>query len=704
VIHSTVLRLSLLVALGIFAIAGAEGVGAQDSPAAPADAVGLRLRSVSPVVPPVGSFELRFEPTDAVPPGSVLEIRFHRLISGRADLRDRVNRISAGAAPGDTIRRPVRIPDGLLGNPLAGWAVTLPVTDTDEGDPQAIVLPTDGIIPVSLDLVGPDGSDLWNRTVFLVRPPSERPIGRDGRPAELAVTVALALDSPPTLAPDGRADIPEDIIPNIDGVSGLLEAVPDFPFTLAIEPNLLSGLDRSETPSAVALASALQQPGLRGVSVRRTDVPVDTGGIIAANGLDVLEDLLVVGSDVLESGTLQIPVDHTWVLDDSLSPESLPALDGLGVRRIVLPADRIIRPGDVDDPEALWRTMVLANAQPDVTEEPPFTPLTVIAEDPLLALQSLDTAADPGVAANRVSTELAAQWFSVVDLDPTAFPGPQAFMFVPPMIDPAILLALAPALDGSGVLRSDPRAAPPPAVPIDGEYAVANVPGTEPPDQSPAVAAFRSSLTTIDGVRSVVGISEPIVDTWTLLNTQSMSESMDAATRSATHSAIASQSRVILDRIIAPEDSSLVLGSQQSAIPLRFDNTLPYPVDVELRIRSNRIEFDDGDRQLLRLEPGDNVIELPVTVRASGESTIRFDVTSPDGSVGIASFERQVQATRFSGVGAALSIISLVVLAGWWISTIRKRRRRARRTEGRHPSESVTSTDSRSEDSVDARG
>ena len=125
---------------------------------------------------------------------------------------------------------------------------------------------------------------------------------------------------------------------------------------------------------------------------------------------------------------------------------------------------------------------------------------------------------------------------------------------------------------------------------------------------------------------------------------------------------------------------------------------------MELRIRSNRIEFDDGDRQLLRLEPGDNVIELPVTVRASGESTIRFDVTSPDGSVGIASFERQVQATRFSGVGAALSIISLVVLAGWWISTIRKRRRRARRTEGRHPSETVTSTDSRSEDSVDARG
>ncbi len=672
---------------------------------APTDpVVDLRLAYVTPSVPPTGTFELRFEPTGQVPPGSVLEVRFHQPITNRSDLRDRVAAIASGAPPGGTLRSPLRIPDGLLGNPLAGWRVELQITDVDQGDGGAVVVPDDGIVPVSLDLVDGGGTALWEETVFMVRPPEDRPVGRDGRPAELAVTTALALDAEPTLTLEGNSSLSDELLTRVDQVADLLQAVPEFPFTLALEPNLISGLERSGTRSSTALGEALQQPDLGGRSVRRTDVPVDTAGIIRANGLDVLQQVLETGVSVVETATLRTPVDQTWLLDDTLDPGSLPAIESLGVRRVVLPADRIVRPDGVDEDEARWRTMVLTDGEPGTNDDPPATPLTVIADDPLVSLLSIDPTIDPGVAANRISTELAATWFSVVDDDPSSFPGPQSFAFVPPQIDPAILLALAPALDGTGLLRADPAAAPPPAVPVDDEYALAGVPPGAPAPQEATVAEFRSTTTLINGVRSVVGIADPDVDTWVLLNSQSTSRAVDAPARAATHASIAAQARALLDRIRAPEDRTVVLGSSESTIPLRFTNDLPYPVDVELRIRSNRVEFPQGDRRRLRLDPGDNLVELDVVVRAGGESTVRYDLTSPDGAVGITSFETRVQATRFSGVGAALSVLSLLVLAWWWLTTARRRRRRSSRDGGPHPSRSVTSPDPGEDGSVTPRG
>jgi len=666
-------------------------------------AVDLRLAFVSPSVPPTGTFELRFEPTADIPRGSVLEVRFHRQITNRSQLRERVAAIADGGSPGGTVRPPVRVPDGLLGNPLAGWRLELRVTDVDQGGDE-IVLPDDGIVPVSLDLVDAAGAPLWEQTVFMVRPPADRPLGRDGRPAEFAVTAALALDADPTIDLDGTSTLDEELLGRVDQVADLLAAVPEFPFSLALEPNLLSGLDRSGTRSATALSEAVQQPGLRGRSLRRPDVPVDTGGIIRANGLDVLEELLQTGEQVVEEATLRAPVDSTWLLDETVDPESLPALESLGVRRVVLPAERIERPGDVDDDAARWRTMALADSATVTGDDPTLTPLTVIADDPILSLLSLDASISPGVAANRISTELAAEWFTAVDADTDAFPGPQTFMFVPPQVDPALLLALGPALDGTGVLRADPAADPPPAAPIDGEVAVATVADRDPAPQEAAIAEYRSTQRLIGGVRSIVGLAEPDVTTWSLLNSQSMSVAVPEPERAATHTSIAGQARALLDGIQGPADSSVVVGNSQATIPLRFTNSLPYPVDVELRIRSNRVEVRGGDRQRLRLEPGDTPVELAVEVRAGGVSTVRYDLTSPDGTVGITSFTTEVRATRFSGVGAGLSILSLVVLAWWWISTALRRRRQSARAAGHHPSESVTSAGSGVDGSVTPRG
>ena len=655
-------------------------------PAPPPSPVPLELTSVSASVPPTGTFELRFAPTTAVPPGSSLEIRIHRRLSGGPDLRDEVARVANGGSAGSVLEGPIELPAALLGNPAAGWNIPLQITNSSSDAGGRLVVPDDGIHPVSLELRDAGGTSVWERTVFMVRPPETPPVGRDGRPARTAVTLALGLDGPPSLSPAGRSVVDDDLLSALDSVAGLLEAVPEAPLSLAISPNLLTGAGRSETLTAEALTAALQRPGLRARSIRRTDVPVDVGGIITANGLDVLQDELVIGSQVVETETLRRPVEHTWVLDDSLTPESLPALAALGTTRVVLPADRLVLPEDIDERTARSRTMVLVDGEPTTADEAPDTPLTVVADDPLLGLLSLEPGLDPGVVANQVTAELSADWFDAVEDDPAAFPGPQSFLFVPPRIDPSVLLALVPGLTGAGPLTADPEATPPPAGPVDGEYLLAGLTPGPVVDQSAPVAEYRTSRTRIVGVRSVVGPVEPMVRTWDLVNAQSMARTIDPAIRQASHAAIDAESRALLGRIEAPPGRKVVLTSREATIPLRFRNGLPYPVDVGLRVRSSRLELPDGERRTVRLEPGENLVELRVTVRAPGESVVRVDVTSPDDAIGIDSVRLPVQASTISGVGAALSIGSLAVLAWWWLVTVRRRRRHSVRDEGRHPS------------------
>ncbi len=86
----------------------------------------------------------------------------------------------------------------------------------------------------------------------------------------------------------------------------------------------------------------------------------------------------------------------------------------------------------------------------------------------------------------------------------------------------------------------------------------------------------------------------------------------------------------------------------------------------------------DGTTEIV-IVPGDNiVVDVPVTVRASGQTLLRLSLESPDGSIPVGSVDVPVRSTAISGVGAALSIISVLFLIGWWFRTHRRKRREER--------------------------
>jgi hypothetical protein len=64
-----------------------------------------------------------------------------------------------------------------------------------------------------------------------------------------------------------------------------------------------------------------------------------------------------------------------------------------------------------------------------------------------------------------------------------------------------------------------------------------------------------------------------------------------------------------------------------------------------------------------------------VQVVGSGTSTLNVDVLSPTGDQVLLSGQFSIHSTAISGVAIAISVLSLVILAAWWIRSARKKHR-----------------------------
>lgn len=649
--------------------AGPTGAGAADGP--------LTIAGVSPWVAADGTFEVRFSPT-VLPEGAVLRYTVHqRLREGRAgSVRASLDTVLDGASPGPVLRGPVEVPAAQLGDPATGPVLSIAI-DPARGTSTRVYVPDAGIHPVTLELVDVEGRDLWTDTVLLNRLPSSPVEGADGAPARMAVTLLLPVEGPPSLEPDGTATLDPVTRSAVASATSLLTAVPEAPLTLGLRPNTLTGVVRSGSAADEAFVQALRAPAVRASVARRSDVAIDAGGLVEADASDELLRQLLEGGATLNEVTGREPRVDTWLLDDTVSPAALPVLAGAGTRRLLLPAERLRLPSGVSTQDARSRALGLQDGQG----------LTVTAEDPFLTLRLTDPRRDPGVRANQVASSLMSGWFGAAEEGATAFPGPSAVVVVPPATDAAALRALLPAFADGGPLTTDPAAVPTAAARLGGRAATASLAPRVPADQDGPLLATRSGRTLIDAYRRMAGTAEPDLELWSELNSEILSTQMDAGRRARTRAAITADIERHAARVELPPQRRVVLTSQDATVPLRFRNGLPYPVQVIVRARSPRLDVKGDDTKLVTLRPGENRVDLQVTVRAPGTALLRLDVRSPDGVIQLGRTDLPVTSSSISGVGAALSVVSLLVLLGWWLLTVRRRRRDDARTAGNHPSQ-----------------
>lgn len=641
----------------------------------------IEVTQVSPWVDPDGEFRVELRVVGDVPPEAQLRIAIHQRIraGSRTTLRSELDRaIAEDDLPGH-LQTPTTRPLAELGDPSVGVVVEIPVRSSGSGSSDRALLPTAGIHPVELSILDGAGTVAATSTVFLNRLPTKMPTTAAGAPGTMSVSLYTLVDGPAAFAPDGAVELDPDVRTALAAAAELAAAVPSAPLTLAIRPNLLSALSRSEDLADQRVLEMLKgvwrDPAHATTLARMTYARVDTGGLVAAqDGSAELLRQVASGDAAVRQALGTDTVATSWYGDDTVTTESLDLLRALGVERLVTSAERLRPTGRAASESDLVTT----------AHELEPTRLTTIAPDPLLT-SILRSRASAGELSNRLATELMATWFTAAEAR-NAFPGPSAVLAVPPSTDPVVLKTLLPALTTGGPLSADPAAIPERGGSADGRVSTATLTARPTPDQGPAVRGVVENRELVDGFRSLAPGATTEPTEWELLVAQTLDREMTAARRSRYTGRVRSEVNALMDRVEMPKERRVVITARNATIPLRFRNGLPYDVTIELWTRSVRLDIGGGDRRVVVLHPGENRIDLPVTTRAPGGTLLRVDASSPDGTLVFPSVTIPVSSSTISGVGAALSVLSLLFLAGWWLLTVRRSRRTRRDgRRGRRP-------------------
>jgi hypothetical protein len=102
------------------------------------------------------------------------------------------------------------------------------------------------------------------------------------------------------------------------------------------------------------------------------------------------------------------------------------------------------------------------------------------------------------------------------------------------------------------------------------------------------------------------------------------------------------------------------------------------PLEVSVRLRSQKLEFPEGEPIALVLTEPSTRIDIPVRARTSGAFLLQISVTTPDGQRRLAMSRYTVRSTAVSGAGLVLSVGAGVFLVVWWARHWHRTRRSAR--------------------------
>jgi hypothetical protein len=127
-------------------------------------------------------------------------------------------------------------------------------------------------------------------------------------------------------------------------------------------------------------------------------------------------------------------------------------------------------------------------------------------------------------------------------------------------------------------------------------------------------------------------------------------------------------------KIKGPAAQTITLTSRTGVIPLVISTQTDYPVQVVIKLDSDKLSFPEGTEIQTLLNPPAQTIRVPAVARSSGTFPVRVVVSIPSGSVELASTRLVVRSTAYNLVAVAITIgAGVFMLFGWVGGAIRRR-------------------------------
>ena len=506
-----------------------------------------------------------------------------------------------------------------------------------------------GALPVRLDLLDPNGVVIDTLLTALILEDTtlsariDLGFVADGRTPLSHTTDGISID------PDAA----------VERVAAAIEDAPG-PVLVSFTPETLTALADPGTTGGLSAIDDLRRlldPHL--ISLMPW-VSVDEEAWRLAGETDRVIALYARGQATTEQFLGRTPTPIVW-MDADTTPDAVSFLRSVGV------SGGIVQPEQID---AL--TIQRAGDRPIEVLDANAFPMPVLVVD--RAFEEALVGDDPELVAQHRFTELLFQ-AKTVGTDRAILLDLDSVDRIPLLL----LLELIDTTDRLGVTSVDELITRPPARDAAGAVLRIELAATEPPDVSGAASDLRLTESVLDSYIGMVSPeAAPVAPLRTGL-TVAMSDELDAEQRLAFTDAVFD---VVIEGTTdfeVVESSRVTLATRTATLPVTIRNDQDLPINVIVRISSEKLRFPGGDQLDLTLDPGLNELAIPVETVASGDSRILISLTSPDGRLDLASGSVNIRSTAISGLGLVVSLISLAILLTWWARTI-VRVRRTRRT------------------------
>ncbi len=545
------------------------------------------------------------------------------------------------------------------------------VTRTGAGPEEQLKVGGAGMIPITIDV------RLASRAVSSLTTFVEQ-TDESELSSPVRIAVVTRVDSPPTLGPDGTTTIPAATRNALDRLNGLLTAHPGVPMTIALRPELLEGLTRSEDPSdAARLAQLRSEFGAGSIDelLPQTYVSIDPSGAVEG-GLGIeLGDQLLHGNDVT-ARALGVSPGRLWLLDAPTDADGLGLLRYLGIQQLVVDSaersDLPTRDGALGTPAALDAPMpsllgdaVVEDRLARPGADPVLRAYQVVADLMVMSMEAERIVAD--VEDGSVPLGLA------IDLgDPASLP--------PALVDTLLgLIADNPRIvlgTGSDVIAELGRESP--GGELERFTTLVPQPGASGPAIADELARLRAAISTT-ATMLPTGDGRPAL--WSALVGVFPADNLDETTRDLYADQLDGEIGDVRNCVTVANRGRISLGGRTSNIPITLENSCPDPLQVRVALASSKLILRETSTTTIVSDRA--VVEIPVEAKTNGVFTVTVELYTPGGdppAVLTAPVELTVRSTALTGLGQVISGALLVVLATWWVQHARSRRR-GRRAE-----------------------
>jgi hypothetical protein len=126
--------------------------------------------------------------------------------------------------------------------------------------------------------------------------------------------------------------------------------------------------------------------------------------------------------------------------------------------------------------------------------------------------------------------------------------------------------------------------------------------------------------------------------------------------------------------IRAPAPQTITLTSRSGVIPLSVGSSLSYPVDIVVRLDSDKLRFPDGNRiPIQKLQPPNHTVRVRAITQSSGTFPLKVSVLSPSGLT-ISESLLTIRSTAYNIVALSITGGAGLFLIGWWMIGAARRR------------------------------